>query len=115
MSVQVNYLHPGTGTTVPSFPTNESKNLNMVVAVLTGVLATDTQVFITHNLSITDITSGFPNVGFTPLDPSFYTADWYVLSQASQYTMLAKTISVGALSAGSQMIVTIQRPHSIVK
>lgn len=115
MSVQVTYLHPSTGTTPPDFPVNPTVDVNMVVAVLTGVLATDTQVFISHNLSIPDITAGFPRVDFTPLDPSFYTADWYVLSQESQFTMLAKTISVGALSAGSQMLVTVSRPHSITK
>lgn len=114
MAVTVTYLRPA-GT---SAPTQKAVSRQCtVIALLSFTAATDTQVFVTHNLNISaaDISQGFPNLFYQPLDPSFYTAQWYQLSQNPNYVMLGKTISVGALASAAQFELTIDKRNTIAR
>lgn len=114
MAVGVTYLRPATGATAPT--QKQVQRQSTVVAVLAGTALNDTQVFVSHdfNLPASDISQGFPTVDFEPLDPSAYTAQWFEASQAPNFTMLGKTVSVGNL-AGNQLKVTITRPNTLVR
>jgi hypothetical protein len=115
MAVTVTYIRPfGQGTTPPTV--QKVQRQCTVIAILSGVLLTDTQVFISHNLNLpaSDISQGFPNVFFEPLDPSFYAADWIEVSQNPLFTMLGKTVSVGNVT-GNQLKVTIDKRNTIAR
>jgi hypothetical protein len=113
MAVTPYYLRPATGATAPT--ASKVQRLSTLVAVLAAVANLDTQVTITHDFGLpnSDITQGFPSVSLLPLDPSAFTSNWYLFSQNPNYTVLEK--SSGGVLAGSQLLVTISRPNTLVR
>lgn len=115
MAVTPYYLRPATGATAPT--ASKTQRLSTVVAVLAAVANADTQVTITHDFgaAASDITQGFPSVLLTPLDPTAFTSNWYLLSQNPNYTVLNKTNTSQGVLSGSQLLVTISRPNTLVR
>lgn len=115
MAVAVTFYRPATGATVPTHP--QTQKLSTVVAVLSGTANGDSQVAITHNLSMSpaDISQFLPTLDFEPLDNSAFTANWFELSQNPNFVILSKNnTSLGGV-AGNQLKVTISRPNTIVR
>lgn len=113
MAVTVTYLRPGTGATVPTALQVQFEST--IVAVLSATANTDSQVGITHNLSLlpSEISQGFPLLTFEPLDGSAFTANWFDLSKNPNFVLLSKNnISQGGVT-GNQLQVAIRRPHTI--
>ncbi len=108
MAVTISYLYPS--TTIPTTAVGNAEA--MVIASVVATTTADTSAVITHNFGLVtaDITMGRAVVVLTPQgDPT--TGAWYLSSQATNYAVLQKNTT----AAGPQTLVTITRPHSLVR
>lgn len=114
MAATVSYIRPN-GTNPPT--QRQVQRQCTVIVLVSFTSLTDTQLFVTHNLNLpaSDISQGFPNLFYQPLDPSFYAAQWFQVSQNPNFVMLGKTVSVGALASAAQFELTIDKRNTIAR
>jgi len=111
--MQVNYLWPTLGA--PPTPAVAFK-VSTVNVGLNPVSSLDNSQILTHcfNITPTEITQGFPKVGFEPLDTLAGGSGWYVISNAANFTIVGRGASTASLDTTNnvQVICHIDRPWS---
>jgi|SRR5271165_5296201 len=114
----VNYLNVGgPGNVAPTLI--QALGVNTVVAQMTPTNSGDTSQSVTHmfGLSTQDLSSGWPEVVFEPLDSAAAGSGWFVASQASNFTVFGRGGTTAGVdnSANLQINMYISRPHTIVR
>lgn len=97
MAIQISYLNVGgPGNVPPTAP--QAFRVSTVDVGLNPTNSGDMSQILTHNLGITtqEISQGWPKVSFEPLDSLAQGSNWYVLSQAPNFTIVAR----GGTTAG---------------
>jgi len=110
----INYLWPTAGappTAAVAF------KISTVSVGLSPTNSGDNSQILTHafNLSNAQLTQGFPFVWFEPLDSLAQGSNWYLLSSAPNYVIIARgasTASLETVTGTQQAICRIERPWS---
>lgn len=108
-----NYTWPATGAAAPT-PT-QVQNQNTVVVALTPASA-DTNFPLTHSfgLSTADLSAGWPEVQFVPLDALASGSNWFVASALNpNLVWLGKGNTTASGDTVAQIEVIVRRPHTI--
>ena len=115
MAIVINYLYPTPGTTPPT--PSVAQNVNTVVATVYPTSGPDTAAVITHNFALpaADISAGWPNVGFEPIDSLAGLNGWWIRSLDPNWVGLARLTSAQGEDTVPQIKVKVARPHTIVR
>lgn len=107
----VNYLNVGGPGNVP--PTaQQAARVSTCQVALSPTNSGDTSQIITHNFGLTaaELTQGWPEVIFEPLTALAQASNWFVLSQAPAFTIVARGgTTAGVDTANQQVIARIGR------
>ncbi len=115
MAITVTYTYPVAGVTPPT----AAQAKDLVVASVVASADGDTVATITHNFGLTaaQLAAGFPLVSMTlgPLGQALAASSgWSFTSASANAAVFTKLATVGSGSATAQLIVALQRPHSII-
>jgi hypothetical protein len=113
----VNYLNAGGPGNVP--PTvAQALGFNTLNVSLSPTSTLDSSQAITHNWGLpnSDISSGWPFIHVQPMDLTAGSSGWYNISQASNFVIVGRVgTTAGIDTANAQIIVSIARPHSMIR
>jgi hypothetical protein len=113
----VNYLNAGgPGNIAPT--ATQALSFNTLNVSLSPQSTLDTSQSITHNLNLpaSDITAGWPEFTFNPLDALAQSSNYFALSQNPNFMIVGRAgTTAGIDTANAQVIVSISRPHSLVR
>ena len=113
----VNYLNAGgPGNVAPTVV--QALAFNTLNVSLSPQSTLDSSQAITTNwgLPAADISAGWPFIHFQSLDYTAGSSGWYNISQAPSFVIVGRTgTTAGIDTANAQVIVSIARPHSIVR
>lgn len=117
MAMVVNYLNVGgPGNVAPTLA--QALNVNTVNVSLSPAASGDNSQVITHNFGLpaSDITAGWPETVINGLDTLATLSLWYILSQNPNFSIVARGANTAGIdTANAQVLVSISRPHSIVR
>ena len=122
MAWNINYLWPSPasgplGSTPPT--AQQAAQVNSVTATIYPSSSADGQLAITHNfgnagtLTNTDISNGWPDIGFTAIDESGTTDGFWLASQNVNYAVINRTGT--GFDTGPRTRVRIALPNTLVR
>ena len=116
MGVTVTYADPVTGVTPPTAAVMQ--NHNSVTATVIATLDGDTDAVITHNMNLStpELAELRPWIILVPLSGPARLSLWVLDLVASDDNTITlhKATTGGSGDAAEQLLVTIQRPHSMI-